>query len=451
MSTPIDWTRACDDAQDLFVRLLQTDTSNGPGLHPNERAACEHVARDLADDGVTSTLLEGMDGRTNLVARLTGDGTGGAPILLSAHLDVVPADARQWAHPPFAGEIHDGYLWGRGAIDMKNMAAMATTVVRLLKRSALVLRRDVILACVADEEAGCEWGSLWLAKNHPELIRAEYAISEIGGFTQNVGGRRFYPVQVAEKGMAWLTAKVRGTEGHGSLPNKDNPITRLSEAAARLGRRRLPYHRTAVADAMLAELARHQPAAHRLVLSALRVPALAELVLDHIFPDPGLASTFDANLHNTANVTVLRAGAKVNQVPGEATMQIDCRTLPGWDGDTLIRELRELIGDRGIELDVDRAMPPTIGSWDDPIADRIRAVLAVHDPGGIVIPSMIPGFTDAKAWSPLGMKCWGFSPVKLPADLRFARLFHGVDERIPVDGFRWGVRVLYDLIEGLVT
>lgn len=442
-----------DEAVALLRDLLRIDTTNAPDVPANETAAAVFLADKLRADGIEPEILEPRPGKGNVLCRLRGDGTGGAPILLSGHLDVVPADPARWSRAPFSGDLHEGWIWGRGAIDMKNMVAMEVMTVLALVRSGAKLRRDVIFAGVADEEAGCTWGSLWLAEHHPDKVRAEYAISEIGGFTMHSGGRRFYPVQVAEKGMCWMTIRARGTPGHGSLPNRDNPIPKLARAAHTLGTRRLPHHVTPFAERFIKTLAANQGLANRLVLHGLLVAPLCGPILDKVFPDPALAASFDANLHNTVNPTMLRAGDKVNQVPGEALMRVDGRLLPGQTGADLIREIREALGPdaEGLEITIDQEMPAVSTNPDDPISDRIRALVHAHDPDATMLHMMLPGFTDAKAWSKLGMKCWGFSPVDLPADAKFTQMFHGDDERIPEGGYRWGTRALYELVRGLAT
>lgn len=445
----IDWAKAEDEALDLFRALLRLRTVNAPDLEVGEDRAAALLAERFRRDGLEPEVLMSAPGRGNVVVRLPGDGTGGPPILLSGHLDVVPADRATWTHDPFAGEVHDGWLWGRGAIDMKNMVAMSAVVLSLLARQRVRLRRDLVFAGVADEEAGCEHGSLWLAANHPDKVRAEYAISEIGGFTLHSGGRRFYPIQVAEKGICWLTITAKGTPGHGSIPNRDNPVPKIARAAERLAATRLPVHVTPVVAGQVRTLADHQPFPASVVLRSLLNPLLTDHVLDRVFPDKALASTFDAALHNTANPTCLHAGDKINQVPGEARLQVDGRLLPGQSADDFVREVRAVIGP-DLDIHVDRHLPATETAWDDPMAQWIREVVARHDPDGIVVRTMIPGFTDAKAWSRLGAKCWGFSPVRLPSGSNFSAMFHGNDERIPVDGFRWGLRALYDLVSGLV-
>lgn len=445
----LDWPSICNEATELFRDLLRIDTTNSPEHPGNEIEAARYLEERFAREGLDSTVLESAPGRGNIISRIKGDGSGGAPILLSAHLDVVPAEAEHWLHPPFAAEIHDGCIWGRGAIDMKNMAAMEAMVMLLLKRHGCSLKRDLIFAGVADEEEGCELGSLWLVREHPELVRAEYAISEIGGFSLHVGEQCFYPVQVAEKGFVRLTLRARGTPGHGSLPNPDNPIAHIAQAVRRLDEQRLPHHRTETAKRFIEKLADHQPFPNSSILRGLLRSSTADFILDHLMPDPGFAASIDALLHNTANPTILRAGLKINQVPSEAVVQIDGRTLPGQSADDLVREVAAIIGP-GFEITIDSAADATVTDADDPIAEQIRAVMERQAPGGIVVPMLIPGFTDAKAYSQLGTRCWGFSPVQLEPDMSFSSMFHGHNERIPVDGFHFGVRTLLDLVATLV-
>jgi acetylornithine deacetylase/succinyl-diaminopimelate desuccinylase-like protein len=448
----IDWNAVGDESVTLLRALLRIDTTNAPDVPANETEAATFVADRLRNEGIEPELFEPAPGKGNVIARMRGDGSG-APILLSGHLDVVPADPARWTRPPFSGDLHDGWIWGRGAIDMKNMVAMEMMVMALLRREGVKLKRDVIFAGVADEEAGCTWGSLWLTEHHAEKVRAEYAISEIGGFTLHSGGKRFYPVQVAEKGMCWMTFRAKGTPGHGSLPNKDNPIPKLGRVAHTLGTHRLPHHVTPFAERFIRALAAKQPLANRLVLHGLLHAPLCGPILDRVFPDPSLANSFDANFHNTANPTMLRAGDKVNQVPGEALLRVDGRLLPGQTGADLVREIRELLGEdaRDIEITIDQELPAVTTDPDDAISARIAAILHAHDPEATMLHTMIPGFTDAKAWSKLGMKCWGFSPVDLPEGAGFTKMFHGDDERIPEAGFRWGVQALYDLVRGMAA
>lgn len=377
-------------------------------------------------------------------------GTGKKPpLLLNAHLDVVEADAARWRHAPFGGEIHDGYLWGRGAIDMKHMAAMSACVMALLGRGAVgKLDRDVIFAAVADEEAGCAQGSLHLVEEHPDEVRAEYTLGEIGAFSLHFFGRTLYPIQVAEKGVCWVRASFEGNPGHGSLPDPDSAIVRMGEAIAALGKKRLPPHASPAVSRFFRSLAEQLPLPQRSALSLLTVPQLAGILVDHLIRDADQRKTFGALVSNTATPTVARAGSKVNVIPGRASFDIDGRTLPGQSESAFLEELRAALGD-GAELEVLRSLPPVETRHDTPLYEHLAATVRRHAPGAVPIPFVIPGFTDAKAYAKLGSKCYGFAPVRFDPshrDVVFSRMYHGHDERIPVDGLKWGLRVLFDAV-----
>lgn len=442
----LDADGAADEALGLLRDLIRFDTSNPPG---EELECARFVAEALSADGIDPQVLESAPGRGNVVARLAGGDDG--PLLLNAHLDVVPAAADRWTHPPFAAELDGGYLWGRGAIDMKHMAAMAVTAMRLLARHGIRLRRDVVFAGVADEEAGCDLGSGWLVDEHPDRVCAEYALGEVGAFTLDIGGRRVYPVQVAEKGICWLRARATGPSGHGSIPREDNAVLRLATFLDRLGRTSLPQHPSESVTRFLREIAATQTGAARHVLPLLLQP-LASPVVERLLPDPSTRRTFNAVLRNTATPTVLRAGAKTNVIPGVAEAELDGRIAVGSSAEELVAELRDLAGD-AIELEVVRTHPPTESPVDTRLFGVLSAVVTEHDPGNerghaVAVPSVIPGFTDASRWSTLGTTCYGFSPVVLDPqrDPPFAELFHADDERIPVDGFKAGFAMLLDVL-----
>lgn len=439
--TPLADRELGEHAVRLCQQLIRIDTTNPPG---DERRAADLLAGELAAAGLEPVVLESAPGRANLVARLRGTGAK-PPLLLAAHLDVVEADPATWRHPPFSGELADGCLWGRGALDMKHMAAMSVALLARLAREGVRLERDIIFAAVADEEAGCELGSKWLCANHPDLVRAEYALGEVGGFTMYLGRGVFYPVQVAEKGIAWLRARVRGEPGHGSMPREDSAVVRLSAALARLGHTRLPQHVTPALAAFVEAVAARQPRALRPLLRAILSPMLAPRLLA-MLPDRSMARSLAALLSNTASPTVLRAGSKINVIPGLAEAELDGRTLPGQTTADLMRELGAVLGP-DVELEVIRSEPPTVTEpTESPLYATIREVIARREPDAEVVPYLIPGFTDAKFFSALGAKWYGFAPVKLPRGLRFAELFHGNDERIPVDGLRWGAEVLAEVV-----
>jgi len=428
-----------EDALRLLVELLRIDTTNPPG---DERPAAEVCAARLRADGLEPVLLEGAPRRTNLVCRWAGTDEE-RPLLLTAHLDVVEAKDG-WSRPPFAGEIHDGFVWGRGAIDMKHHAAMCVTVMRALARSGVRLRRDVILALVADEEAGCDLGSTWLVENHPELVRAEYALGEIGGFTLHLEGKRFYPIQVAQKGVLWIRARTQGEPGHGSMPREESAVGVLAAAVSRLSKGTMPVHATAASLGFLRTVGRAIGGVKGAALRALASPALAPTILRAI-PDRSLARSLRAVLSNTANPTVLRAGDKINVIPGEAEALIDGRSLPGHAGARILEELRAALGP-GVTLTVLREARALEFPFDTPMYEALAAAVRRADPEGIPVPYMIPGFTDALAFSHVGATWYGFAPVGLPPGVPFAELFHGRDERIPVEGFRFGLRLLHDAV-----
>ena len=433
--------RVADDAVRLCQALIRLDTTNPPGA---EQAAAELLAGWLSGSGLAPQVLASAPGRANVVARVRGTGEL-PPLLLTAHLDVVEADPAAWSHPPFSGDIADGFLWGRGAVDMKNMAAMSAAVVAALARAGRRPKRDVMFAGVADEEAGSDLGASWLVARHPDLVRAEFALGEVGGFTMYLGGMTLYPVQVAEKGYAWIRARVRGTPGHGSMPREDSAVVRLAAAVARLGAAPLPAHRTRAFEEFVAVAASRAPAPLRPILRRLGSSRVAPTLL-RLLPDRSLARAMAALLANTASPTVLRAGAKINGIPGVAECEIDGRTLPGQTTEDILGELRAVLGD-DVELEVMKEAPPIVTDpFRSPAWDAIVAVLGRHEPDAVVAPYLNPGFTDAKAFSRLGTRWYGFAPVKLPRGLRFADLYHGNDERIPVDGLRWGTEVLADVV-----
>ncbi len=430
-----------DHAVILCQQLLRIDTTNPPG---NERPAADLLATELAAAGLEPVIHESAPGRANIVARLRGTGAR-PPLLLTAHLDVVEVEPDKWTHPPFSGEIHDGCIWGRGAIDMKNMAAMSVAILTRLAREGRRPDRDIIFAGVADEEAGCRHGSLWLVDHHADLVRAEYALGEGGGFNIHLGQKSFFTVQVAEKGVCWVKARATGEPGHGSVPRSDSAVVKLASAIARLGKQGLPQHATPVVRDFVAALAKHQPAALRPLIRGLLSPTVAPKVLSRL-PNQAVARPLMAMFGNTASPTVLRAGQKTNVIPGFAEAEIDGRILPGQTEADFLRELKAVLGDE-IDLEVMWSLPPVVTEpRESPLLDTILGVMGDTEPHAPVVPYLLPGFTDAKAFTRLGTRWYGFAPVKLPKDIRFADLFHGHDERIPVAGLRWGTKVLADIV-----
>jgi acetylornithine deacetylase/succinyl-diaminopimelate desuccinylase-like protein len=440
----VDWEQEGAAVVQLLQALLRFDTTNPPG---NEAECVAFLADHLRGAGVEPEVLSPAPGRANLVARLPGGNGGAAPLLLNGHVDVVAAEAGRWAHPPFAGQVHDGAVWGRGAVDMKQMVAMSVAVVGLLARLGVPLRRELKLAAVADEEAGCAAGSAWLVDHHPDKVRAGHALGEVGGATFYLGGRPFYPVQVAEKGIAWLRAAASGATGHGSIPRDDNAVVRLAEFLARVGRRRLPLHPSPEARRFLEALAALQGRAGRAALPLLLHPRWSDLVVRRGVRDPAMARLLSAVLRNTASPTVVHAGHKVNVIPGRAEAELDGRIAVGSSEAELLAELRALAGP-GIELELlGPSRPPTVSPPDGELFGTLAAVVAEHHPGAVAVPTITPGFTDAKFWSRLGTACYGFTPIRLePGGPDFTAMFHGDDERVPVAGLQAGLRMLADAV-----
>ena len=445
---PSAWSAIRGEATALLQTLLRLDTTNPPG---NEIIAARALAESFAADGLEVEIIESAPTRANLLCRLRATKPSGEPpLLLAGHTDVVPAgDRSRWTHDPFSGTLADGYLWGRGAVDMKNMVAMSAMVMKLLARREVPLTRDVIFAAVADEEDGCAYGSRFLVEEHPDKVRAGFALGEVGGFPQQAGKARVMPVQIAEKGMAWLRATARGPAGHGAIPLADAAPGKLARAIAKLASTRLPQHNTQVVAAFLHGVAAEQPLAERLVLPRLLNKLLAPLLLDRVLPQNNATRIFDAILHNTVSPTVLRGGEKTNVIPDEVSVELDGRLLPGQSAADLMAEIHALVGP-DIELELLREAPaavnypPDSGLW-----QAIQRAVARRGERALpIVPTMIPGFTDGSQFSRLGARWYGFSPVWLDLDsgITFSELFHGYDERIPEDGYHWGLELLWDVV-----
>ncbi|WP_427923481.1 M20/M25/M40 family metallo-hydrolase [Streptomyces sp. cg40] len=426
-----------DEVVDLCRELIRFDTSNyGDHSGPGERKAAEYVAEQLAEVGLEPQIFESHPGRASTVARIEGTDPSRPALLIHGHLDVVPANAADWTHHPFSGEVADGCVWGRGAVDMKDMDAMTLAVVRDRLRSGRRPPRDIVVAFLADEEAGGTYGARHLVDNHPELFDGvTEGISEVGGFSFTVSEeRRLYLIQTAEKGMHWLKLTVAGTAGHGSMIHRDNAITELSEAVARVGRHKFPVRVTKTTRAFLDELG-----------DALGTPLDPEDMESTLKRLGGIAKLIGATLSNTANPTQLNAGYKVNVIPGEATANIDGRFLPGHE-EEFLADLDRILGPKVKREDVhsDKALET---SFDGPLVEAMQSSLLAEDPTAKAIPYMLSGGTDAKSFDDLGIRGFGFAPLKLPPELDFAGMFHGVDERVPVEGLKFGVRVLDRFID----
>ena len=416
-----------DDVVDLCRDLIRIDSSNPTS---NEREAAEWVAERLSDAGLEPQAYEADPGRVSVVARWAGEDSSKEALLIHGHLDVVPADADDWQVHPFAGEIRDDCLWGRGAVDMKDMDAMMLAVLRDWTRQGRRPPRDVVFAFVADEEAGGLQGANFLTTQHPDLFEGcTTAVSEVGGFSLTVEGQRLYAIQTAEKGIEWLRLVARGRAGHGSMLNDDNAVTSVAEAVARVGRHSFPIELIPSSEAFLRELA----ALFDMTFDASDV----ESVLAKLGP---LTKMVGASVRNTANPTMLEAGYKQNVIPQKATAYLDCRVLPGGE-EQFLESIGELVGP-DVAVEIVQASPAYETSFDGDIVDAMTAAISAEDPDGKCVPYCLSGSTDAKSFGDIGMRCFGFSPLRLPADLDFFGMFHGVDERVPLDGLRFGARAL---------
>ncbi|MDT5337994.1 MAG: hypothetical protein QOD90_3499 [Mycobacterium sp.] len=440
MVTVTDSPQPSDEVVELVSALIRFDTTNTGELETTvgEQECARWVAQQLEDVGYECEYVEsGAPGRGNVITRLPGADRSRGALLVHGHLDVVPAEAADWSVHPFSGAVEDGYVWGRGAVDMKNMIGMMIAVARHLKRSEIVPPRDLVFAFVADEEAGGKYGCQWLVENRPDLFSCvTEAIGEVGGFSLTVphrdgGDKRLYLIETAEKGMRWMRLTARGRAGHGSFVHDENAVTTLAGAVARLGSHRFPLVLT-------------DPVAQFLT-------AVGEET-GHVFDpeSPDLDGTIaklgpigrivGATMRDSANPTMLKAGYKANVIPATAEAVVDCRVLPGRQ-EAFEATIDELIGP-----DVTRewitALPPYETTFDGELVDAMNAALLAVDPDARIVPYMLSGGTDAKHFARLGIRCFGFIPLRLPPELDFAALFHGVDERVPVESLAFGTEVL---------
>lgn len=413
--TRTSWEAFERETLDWFRALIRLDTTNPPG---NERLAANYIAAQLEANGIESARLEAAAGRTNLIARLPGSDSANAPLLLASHTDVVPAEPQRWTHAPFGAEIAEGCIWGRGAIDMKSKCAMDLGLAIALRRARIMGDRDVIIAATADEESGSQFGAQFLIEQHPDLVRAGFVLNEVGGFTMYLGGRRFYPIQIAEKGFVTVRMTVAAAPGHGSIPRPVTAITRLAELITRIANAQMRVRMTPPLRRTLAALG---------------------LTRETITP------LFRPMLSNTVTPTIVRAGYKDNVIPGEASVILDGRTLPGEDVASFIAELRGIVGPEPA-LEVLKSAPPAESSIDTPLYRLIAERVEAADPGATAVPWMLPGATDSKFYSRLGAVCYGFSPVKLGPMTPFGSLYHGNDERLPIDGFQWGLKLYTEVV-----
>ncbi|MGP3632745.1 M20/M25/M40 family metallo-hydrolase [Streptomyces sp. 24-1644] len=431
---PVD-EQALEESVTFTSELIRIDTTNRGDGSCQERPAAEYVAERLAAAGLEPALLERTPGRTNVVARIEGTDPSADALLVHGHLDVVPAESADWTVHPFSGEVRDGVVWGRGAVDMKNMDAMVLSVVRAWARAGVRPRRDIVIAYTADEEASAEDGSGFLVDAHAGLFDGcTEGISESGAFTFHAGeGMSLYPIAAGERGTGWLKLTAEGKAGHGSKVNRANAVTTLASAVARIGAHPWPVRLTPTVRAALTEIA----ALHGIPIDTEAPGFDVDELLGKLGP---AAALVEPTVRNSSNPTMLDAGYKVNVIPGRATAFIDGRMLPG--GEDEFHETLDRLTGPGVSWEFHHREVPLQAPVDSPTFARLRAAVERFDPDGHVVPYCMSGGTDAKQFSRLGITGYGFSPLKLPVGYDYQAMFHGVDERVPVDALHFGVRVL---------
>ncbi len=443
MNPEINWKSATSETVQHLAHLIQAETVNPPG---NELSAILVIKDILEKEGFTNEdfqILKSAPGRVNLVARLRGDGSA-RPLMLSGHVDVVPVEREHWNHDPFGGEVISGEIWGRGALDMKGFLAMYLQMFLQVRRGKLALKRDLILAAVADEENGFAHGSRFLVEKHPDLINAEYALTEGGGFPVYLGKSKIYMIQVAEKGMCWLRMTASGKPGHGSVPNNDNAVEHLARAVDNLARKgHLPIHITPT----FANLVKAASGQVRWPLGTLAGllsnPTLVNLALGMV---KGPArSMLIAMTTNTCTPTVLRAGSKTNVIPSSAEVQLDCRKLPGQSPEDVKREVIKACG-MDVSLETIQTTDGAEVSTATPLYATLERCTRKMDPQAIIIPLLIPGATDASQYQKAGIQTYGFTPGLMPPEFPIMSLGHGHNERLPVSFIETGLPVLWDMI-----
>jgi acetylornithine deacetylase/succinyl-diaminopimelate desuccinylase-like protein len=418
-----------------MIRIPSVNHGEGQG---DEKAMAEYIASKLAEVGVKSELIETAPNRVNVVAKVDGADQSRPGLVLHGHIDVVPANAADWSVDPFSGVIKDGFIWGRGAVDMKDMDAMILATVRMWQRIGYKPPRNILLVFFADEEAGSNYGSRWLVKHRPEIFDGySEAVSEVGGFSITITGEhRLYLIEAAQKGIQWMKLTAKGTAGHGSFINQDNAVTKVADAVSRIGAYEWPQLETKTSSFFFRKIAELTGDKY----DSKNVKPLLRHLGDAV-------KMLGATISNTANPTMLEAGYKVNVIPQSASAMVDGRFLPGHENQ-LQETVRKLAGDdieielltRDIALEVEFA---------GPLVKAMCDAISYEDSAGIPVPYLMSGGTDNKALHDLGIVGYGFSPLKLPKDLDFFSLFHGVDERVPIDGLKFGVRVLYEFLENV--
>ena len=426
----------------LLQKLIQYNTTNPPG---NEAEIVAFIQRLLKDAGIPTQILAKSPNRPNLIARLPGRGDA-PPLLLQGHVDVVTTAGQTWTHPPFSGEIIDGYVWGRGALDMKGGIAMMLAALLRIKAHGIIPPGDVLLTILSDEEAGSDMGAKFLVEEHPDIFRnVRYAIGEFGGFTLYAGGKTFYPIQVSEKQISWIRITIHGEGGHGSMPVRGGAVAKLGKILVAIDKNRLPVHITPVVRDMLTTMSQEIGGIRGILLKQLLTPRLTDFMLN-IMGEQG--AVFDSILHNTVSPTIIRGSDKINVIPSEVTVDLDGRLLPGQKPEDLIREVRSILGPLGKEVQIDVIRyDPGPDKVDMGWFDTLGGILKELSPQAIPVPLLLSGVTDARFFSRLGIQTYGFLPMKLPPDFAFSKTIHAADERVPVEAIKFGTEAIYRAIQ----
>jgi len=428
-----------NNPSELLQNLVRYDTTNPPG---NEGECIAYINALLLRAGFETTLLARDPNRPNLLTRLKGRDSA-PPLLMYGHVDVVTTANQEWKYPPFEAKVVDGFVWGRGALDMKGGVAMMLAAIMRAKEEGIAPVGDIMLVILCDEESGSEYGAKYLVDKHPEQFTGiKYAIGEFGGYTAHVGRKRFYPIQIAEKQPCRMKAIVRGPAGHGARPMRGGAMAKLADLLHRLDKHRLPVHITPVTRQMIETFASNLPFPKGLIFRQLLHPFLTNSILKLL---GDLSQYLDPLLHNTVNATIVRGGDKINVIPSEITVELDGRLLPGLSSDDMLAELRQIIGDE-VELELRRHAPPVPAEPDMGLFSTLAGVLRDADPNAIPMPLLLPGFTDGRVFANLGIQTYGFIPMKLPVGFNFFETIHAADERIPVEAMDFGANAIYELI-----
>ena len=443
-----------EEVTNLLSDLIRINTTNPPG---NETEAVKFLTKNLEKEGFACEVFESAPGRGSLITRLKGTGEGPSLLLLS-HLDVVAANPKEWSVDPFAGVVKDGFVWGRGAIDMKSMTAMEVMVMKLLKRNNVRLKGDVILAATADEEKGGEAGAGWLVKNYPDKVKADYVINEGGGLAIPVDDKNIYTIQTAEKGILWFKVKAKGRPGHGSVPGAaDNAILRMNKIVEKLGNYRAKMTVVPTVRQFLSEVAKESPLLQQAANMILQNPEVADQILDMLAQkDKVMAEELRARLRMTIAPTIIHGGVKENIIPSECEAVFDCRILPGQTPEQAMEEIKALLKDvvdlEKVEFETIQANEPSESPTNTPLYEEIINVLKEFEPNCSVAPILLTGGTDSRFFRKLGTVCYGFQPLR--ADMPYGEILktvHGIDERISIENLVFGTSVLYNVVERFLT